>query len=290
MFTQKQKEILMTITQSGDRRFSIQAPPGSGKTLLWLHLAILFVHGRLKLETRSTKRFLMLTHDPALANTFASIVAAETEQVLEVAPVRIDPPPVPGAVVLVWDDARGHSTEVHVCSVDAFVQWQTGIQHPYVRQECPPRLQSAPLYCSVAVNEGHRVFSYQPHAHITGQHNLRTIDHVRQILHHASDPGCQLVFFHDKDYQSIGSPIADSGSPSGAAAPHSSSRPPKALHSRLNSWSGTAPPSRWPTSVFRYLAIESMRLDSRWFGAAAARTALTSFCRSRAAMQEMSHF
>jgi Ran GTPase-activating protein (RanGAP) involved in mRNA processing and transport len=209
MFTQKQKQILMTITQSGDRRFSIQAPPGSGKTLLWLHLAILFVHGRLKLETRSTKRFLMLTHDPALANTFASIVAAETEQVLEVAPVRIDPPPVPGAVVLVWGDARGHSTEVHVCSVDAFVQWQTGIQHPYVRQECPPRLQSAPLYCSVAVDEGHRVFSYQPHAHITGQHNLRTIDHVRQILHHASDPDCQLVFFHDKDYQSIGSPIAD---------------------------------------------------------------------------------
>ena len=193
----------------GNRRLLIQAPSGSGKTLLCVKLLAGFVADKLKARSHFASAptadesdgwaVLLLTHSAALAEQTAEEVAVELESRVgtKVASGLMDGggcPPEHGFAVHVQgcSDVR-----VHVMTIDGLVD--------VVRSHTAAGLGGM-RYRHVVVDKGHEVFSYQPHPWLVGQHKCEDPSQVRTVLDSvlSAPQTATLVVFHDKSYQHVG--------------------------------------------------------------------------------------
>ena len=191
----------------------IQAPSGSGKTLLcvvrWAKAALEKRNGESAFKSNDNGRWavLLLTHSAALAEQTADEVAVEmsSETRCEVVPRQ--------SFMVEGGGLAGHGyvmyvpeypeVQVHVMTVDELVD--------IVRSEEFAGRRSELQFRHAVVDEGHEVFSYQPHAWLDGQHRCSDPGEVREVLERAlADPSvARVVIFHDKAYQHIGAARPD---------------------------------------------------------------------------------
>mmetsp|Transcript_17672 Transcript_17672/g.52343 ORF Transcript_17672/g.52343 Transcript_17672/m.52343 type:complete len:917 (+) Transcript_17672:638-3388(+) len=182
----------------------VQSPPGSGKTLLCNHLALRFLDSRLGEEDDEVRRFLLLTHSTALAAVCARYIYDIAQDWLNIDLVTKVMPVGRGIILSTRDPLP--PTEVCVFPVDTLISSVVGIKRP--RSELPSRdswrQEVIGGFHAIAVDEGHRVFSTQQHAHLPGQHLLRRAEDVLDVVEAVAAPHCRITIFHDEDYQGDG--------------------------------------------------------------------------------------
>jgi hypothetical protein len=114
-------ENFRTVLGAASDCFLVQAPPGSGKTVLciYIYIALEFLHGRTQLRPSTTKRLLLLTVSTALVRQCAAKIESATRQLLEVTLTRdADINHDSRAVLVLQHGADLGATEVHVCTID----------------------------------------------------------------------------------------------------------------------------------------------------------------------------
>jgi superfamily II DNA or RNA helicase len=202
--------------KKGRRRMLIQAPSGSGKTLLCVKLAVDWAEdereergggaffGPAQSDDVGSWAVLLLTHSAALAEQTAEEVAVEMSTRSNAkstwSPMEGACPAGHGYVAHV---AESPKVQVHVMTIDGLTD--------FVRSSASAGRGGELQYHHVVVDEGHEVFSYQPHAWLVGQHRFRDPGRVRDALNGLlADPStARLVVFHDKSYQHIGAARPD---------------------------------------------------------------------------------
>jgi hypothetical protein len=204
--TSLQGELIDTITEGYKlgivRRRLIQAPSGSGKTIVCTRLVTRFIVDRWKahsgkffaatVPTNATA--VLITHSVALVEESADAVAASLLRSTGFdacrKPMRECPLPGHGVAVHV---AGCPELQVHVMTIDGFIKT--------VRARAA---SDTLLYNLAVVDEGHLVFSYQPHGWLDGQHECLDESEVREVLESVlvgQDSTATVVVVHDRDYQ-----------------------------------------------------------------------------------------
>jgi leucine-rich repeat protein SHOC2 len=194
---------------SGHLRLLIQAPSGSGKTLVCVKLVAELAAD--ELEQHNDDDFfapapaaddwavLLLTHSAALAQQTAEEVAVELETRTGVA--------VKGSPVGVEACPAGHGIAVHVTGspeVQVHIMTIDGLIDAV--DAAAGKRETGLRYRHAVVDEGHEVFSYQPYAWLVGQHRYKNPRDVLDVLDRVlTEPptAASVVVFHDKSYQHV---------------------------------------------------------------------------------------
>jgi hypothetical protein len=192
-------DAITTQVAKGQRRLLIQAPPGSGKTLMCVKFAVWLANpGEEEGIANGRTAVLLLTYSTHLVNRMAEEVAVElasrTGDAVTRSPISVAGCPAEhGIAVLVTGFP---DMQVHVMTIDGLVD--------AVRSEATSARPGAGLrYRHAVVDEGHVVFSYQSHTWIAGQHRCKNPGEVREVLDGVliNPLTATVVVFHDNDYQ-----------------------------------------------------------------------------------------
>ena len=207
---------LWAAVQAEGSRLLVQAPSGSGKTVICVKVGAQFlVEAARKFDSAELLRrglrlprpapppmpaagmLLLLTHSTFLAEKMAIDLCVD----LEVSCPGSWPKrqAITDGVFDVLLDSSADDAVVRVASIDGLVE---SIGRPADPSFADP--YAGPKYNAVVVDEGHVVFSYQPEAHLHGQHHFVDPSKVRDLLEHTLKPGAPVVTFHDENYQLVG--------------------------------------------------------------------------------------
>lgn len=189
-------------------RFLIEAPGGSGKTLLCVKLAL---HLVIDAQNSRDNTFfgsedvsgavLVICHSTAMVHELTD--AFEAELVQPVQRVALTPLSVDTGFAIFSE--RIPNIQVHIMMIDALVD---------ATQNVPLGVErgggvSTPWdggYSAAVVDEGHLTFSYQPHDWLDGQHRFPDSTNVRELLDRVLRNGANsaVVIFHDTSHQLTG--------------------------------------------------------------------------------------
>jgi hypothetical protein len=206
----------------------IQAPSGSGKTLLCTKLAERFIVERVKVQQKRTQvqlakavggdggdgsassvdagakpnRMLLLTHSAVLVNKTAADIAAalgagEVMVTTDPAPITNESAAAQPTCICIQSTAVS-TIHVLIMTADAFGD--------AARSE-----EGVGSFCFAVVDEGHICFGYQPVSTLDGQHQCSNPADFCSIFESALAPSAAtphstvpVIIFHDDSYQLVG--------------------------------------------------------------------------------------
>eukprot|EP00037_Helgoeca_nana_P030433 m.375911 g.375911 ORF g.375911 m.375911 type:complete len:907 (+) comp28188_c3_seq3:1151-3871(+) len=189
------------------KRMLIQAPSGSGKTVLCVKVVAELLAEKVATQTSplfpapapgpGEEVVLLLGHSVALVQQMTAELVAELEHRTGVTVQRepLDGCPVGhGVLVHVVGCPK---VAVHVLTVDELVDADRNHAATYLGAVEPLK------YAAAVVDEGHLVFSHQPYAWLDGQHRCKASE-VRWVLERRlAVAGAAVVVFHDTSYQHV---------------------------------------------------------------------------------------
>ena len=201
-------------SRDGKRRFGIQAPSGSGKSLLCVKLAAKLVTDKLvsiihpgcfkeeaPARPEASLNVLLLSHSVAMVRVTRDELMVDLGQRVNIG-LGMDV-----CFEALGDVAAGHGYRVHTMSqryIEIHVMTIDGLVERQLRK--PSRQEHRrPKYDVAVVDEGHHVFSHQKYKWLDGQHNVDAAQ-VRDVLEAVlNNPHgtAAVVFFHDTRYQLI---------------------------------------------------------------------------------------
>ena len=198
-------------------RMLVQAPSGSGKTVICVKLAAQFLidecvkyesdrrldswhdlQANVRLETTpvpGVPSLLLLTSSPVLAKLTANNLCADLAAACPGS--RPTAQSIGNGVYDISLDAYASGAIVRAASIDGFIGSradETTVEY------------SGPKFSAVVVDEGHVVFSFQADNQLHGQHQFEDASKVRDFLEQAlNSKDTPIVVFHDENYQLVGS-------------------------------------------------------------------------------------
>ena len=206
--TETFQKLWVTVQVQGSRRL-VQAPSGSGKTVICVKLAAQFLDEAARLaelsktfrastESHKAPALLLLAHSEVLATQIAKELRSDLETSCPGSRPNLSP--IAAGVHQITLDSSDDGACVQIAAIDAFVDLVGG-----VAQKNPEWTASRGRYTAVLVDEGHLVFGAQPDPELHGQHRFADdASKIREVLDHTLTAGAAMVVFHDENYQRVG--------------------------------------------------------------------------------------